>query len=221
MKFIEKNLANQPVSLIKHRQQPHATYRNYYEKDDLREALLHEQGFICCYCMRRIQNAVAQKMVLEHFNPESIYDGSIEGKPNLTLDYENILASCTGGDKGHKKQFHCDESKRNFEITLSPTNPVMMEKIKFDGLGRIFTNDDVLNADIEILNLNNQSLVRERQVILEGLKKQINKESKGKNITKSFLTASLKEWENRVENQYRPLCQVAIYYLRKKMKNAI
>ena len=194
---------------------------NYYEKDDLREALLHEQGFICCYCMRRIQNAVAQKMVLEHFKPESIYDGSIEGKPNLTLDYENILASCTGGDKGHKKQFHCDESKRNFEITLSPINPVMMEKIKFDGLGRISTNDDVLNADIEILNLNNQSLVRERQVILEGLKKQINKESKGKNITKSFVTASLKEWENRVDNQYRPLCQVAIYYLRKKMKAAV
>ena len=121
MKFIEKNLSNQPVSLVKHRQQPHATYDGYREKDDLREALLQEQGFICCYCMRRIQNALVLKMVLEHFNPQNLYDGTIEGKPNLTLDYNNILASCTGGEKGHKKQYHCDEAKSHFEITLCPT----------------------------------------------------------------------------------------------------
>ena len=67
MKFIEKNVSNQPIPLVRHRQQPHATYNNYYEKNDLREALLNEQGFICCYCMRRIQEGVASKMVLEHF----------------------------------------------------------------------------------------------------------------------------------------------------------
>ena len=221
MKFIQKNLSNQPISLIKHRQQPFATYSDYREKDDLREALLHEQGFICCYCMRRIQIAVARKMILEHFSPESIYNGSIKGKSDLTLDYNNILASCTGGEKGHKKQYHCDEAKSHFEITLCPTNQAMMDKIKFDGSGRIFTDDVQLDADIKVLNLNNQSLVRERQVILDVLKKKINKASSGKSISKSFLTSELKEWERRENNMYRPFCQVAIYYLSKRIKAII
>ena len=141
-----------------------------------------------------------------------------EGKPNLTLDYNNILASCTGGEKGHKKQQHCDESKRNSEITLNPTNRTMMDKIKFDSSGRIFTDDAQLDADIEVLNLNNQDLVRERQVVLDVLKKKISKASIGKTISKSFLTMALKDWESRENNRYRPLCQVAIYYLSKKVK---
>ena len=221
MKFIEKNLSNQPNSLVKHRQQPHATYNNYYEKNDLREALLNEQGFICCYCMRRIQNAIALKMILEHFNPESIYNGTIDGKPNLTLDYNNILASCTGGEKGHKKQYHCDEAKRNFEITLCPTNRTMMDKIKFDSSGRIFTDDVELDADIKVLNLNNQSLARERQAILDFLKNRISKVSSGKTVSKSFLTSELKEWEKRKNNEHRSFCQVAIYYLSKRIKAII
>ncbi len=221
MKFIAKNLSTQPASLVKHRQQPNATYDNYREKDDLREALLNEQGFICCYCMRRIQNAIAVKMVLEHFKPQNLYDGTIDGKPNLTLDYDNILASCTGGEKGYKKQYHCDEAKRNRVITLCPTNRTMMEKIKFDGLGNIFTDDNELNADIKVLNLNNQDLVRERKVVLDVVKKKISKASSGKTLSKSFLTTELKGWESRHNNAYRPLCQVAIYYLGKKIKMSI
>ena len=49
MKHITKG--QEPQSLIRHRKQPHSDYDNYTEKDELREALLAEQGGICCYCM--------------------------------------------------------------------------------------------------------------------------------------------------------------------------
>jgi hypothetical protein len=51
MKWIEKNLKNEPKSLRLHRQKSVSNYDNYAEKDDLRRALLEEQGYLCCYCM--------------------------------------------------------------------------------------------------------------------------------------------------------------------------
>ena len=86
MKLIDKKLKNQPASLKRHLKTPHHNYENYDKKDELRLALLKEQGFICCYCMRRIQEAMEKKMKIEHFKAFSIYNGTNE-KPNLTLNY--------------------------------------------------------------------------------------------------------------------------------------
>ena len=52
----------------------------------LREALIKEQGKICCYCMRRIYNNSAH---IEHFFPQ-------ESFRDMDLTYENMFASCNG-----------------------------------------------------------------------------------------------------------------------------
>ena len=52
----------------------------------LREALINEQGKICCYCMRRIYNNSAH---IEHFFPQ-------ESFRDMDLTYENMFASCNG-----------------------------------------------------------------------------------------------------------------------------
>lgn len=59
-----------------------------YSKNELKETLINEQGAICCYCGKRIEND--HRSVLEHLNPKSIYKDS-------TYDYTNLLASCDGG----------------------------------------------------------------------------------------------------------------------------
>jgi hypothetical protein len=53
MKRITKQ--SEPRSLVEHRSQTNADYDNYSDKDKLRESLLREQGYICCYCMSRIK----------------------------------------------------------------------------------------------------------------------------------------------------------------------
>ena len=53
-------------------------------KQALEDALLEEQGYICCYCGRKIERG---KMAVEHFKPKSIHKSS-------TFDYTNLMASC-------------------------------------------------------------------------------------------------------------------------------
>jgi uncharacterized protein (TIGR02646 family) len=64
-----------------------------YSKAKLRKSLLEDQGYICCYCGKRIEND--SKTPIEHLNPKSTYK-------NRTYDYINLLASCNGGSS-HKR----------------------------------------------------------------------------------------------------------------------
>ena len=45
----------EPASLTAHRLTLHSGYDNYAQKQDLRDALVGEQGALCCYCMGRIR----------------------------------------------------------------------------------------------------------------------------------------------------------------------
>lgn len=55
-------------------------------KQDIRQALLDEQYFLCAYCMRRIENEELH-MNIEHWSPLS------KDKDNA-LNYRNFLAVC-------------------------------------------------------------------------------------------------------------------------------
>jgi uncharacterized protein (TIGR02646 family) len=66
-----------------------------YSKAELRKSLLEDQGYICCYCGKRIEND--SRTPIEHLNPKSIYK-------NRTYDYINLLASCDG-ESSHKIHF--------------------------------------------------------------------------------------------------------------------
>ena len=59
----------------------------------LKESLLDEQGHICCYCGVRIFND--HNTIFEHLYPRN------KKLPyrNKMYDYNNILASCIGGQK--------------------------------------------------------------------------------------------------------------------------
>ena len=60
----------------------------YFSKEELREILGNEQGWICCYCGQRIKNN--HTTIVEHLEPKSI-------NKRLTFDYKNLYASCRGG----------------------------------------------------------------------------------------------------------------------------
>jgi hypothetical protein len=61
MRYIDKTKSREPRSLTKYRTQADSAsktiFDDYEDKDELRKALLKEQGFICCYCMQRIKGA--------------------------------------------------------------------------------------------------------------------------------------------------------------------
>ncbi|CAN1211148.1 hypothetical protein TUMEXPCC7403_13185 [Tumidithrix helvetica PCC 7403] len=214
MKHILKN-KTEPSSLIEYRSTPNATYSGYHVGSDLRQSLLKEQGYICCYCMQGITEA---NMKVEHFKPQKTH-------PHLQLNYSNMLGACKGlGIKGSQ---HCDTSKGNHEISLDPTNFMRnCEKIlKYSSNGRIYAGDSIIDNNpvidrdlCKILNLNLQSLCDERRAILKALQKGLEIKSPSKSATIPLLKQKLKEWSSKdSQGRYRAYCQVAIFYLQKRI----
>ena len=76
MKFIVKG--NEPAAWKSYRETSGVDFDAIPE---LKEALLNEQGYICCYCMNGIKE---DNMKVEHYKPRSIY-------PALKMDYTNLL----------------------------------------------------------------------------------------------------------------------------------
>lgn len=62
----------------------------FSEKADLKQALLEDQGAICCYCGKRIKNDLNTR--IEHIQPKDTYK-------HLTFEFTNLLVSCQGGTK--------------------------------------------------------------------------------------------------------------------------
>lgn len=144
MRMIVKG--EEPRSLTQHRLQDNSNYNSYYEKDDLRMALVREQKGLCCYCTNRIRPE-STKMKIEHWKCQANYS-------DLQLDYSNLLGSCHGITDFCK---HCDTGKGNQDLIWNPANVThrIEDRIRYLNDGTIEGISDEFNRQInEILNLN-------------------------------------------------------------------
>lgn len=147
MIYIQKKKA--PDSLTAYRKQAYA-YFDGCNKEDIRECLLMEQGYLCAYCMRRIDRG---HMKIEHWYPE---DDLTESEK---LEYGNMLGTCTGHIEGQRgKEDTCDTHKGNTIITVNPCNKNTLRKIKYrSSTGEIYSEDSEIQKDLnETLNLNSR-----------------------------------------------------------------
>ena len=72
------------------------------QKKIVHEALLAEQGWVCCYCGRGIAQHDSH---IEHFRPQ-------ETAPQLALAFENLFASCIR-EREPGAPLHCGHGKGN------------------------------------------------------------------------------------------------------------
>jgi hypothetical protein len=63
--------------------------------------------------------------------------------------------------------------------------------------------------------LNLEHLRKERKKIIEIYQKIFQKE---KNVTKALLQKEINQWEKVTDGRLKPFCQVAIYYLQRKLR---
>lgn len=210
MIYIQKK--SEPKSLLEYRANKSKladiTYGNFRNKDDLRDALLEEQGHICAYCMQRITK---EKMKIEHFACQT-------DNEDLQLDYNNMLGCCMGGH-GKEHQFqHCDTRKQDGIIKFSPSNPndKYSLKISYDRNGVINSEDVEFNEELnKILNLNLEFLKNNRKAVLEQLYESF-KRIKGI-ATKKDCEEILLKFSTPSNGKLPPYCGVAIYYINKKI----
>lgn len=207
MRTILKGAA--PNSLTQHRQQQHADYDNYQDKDGLRQALVAEQRGICCYCQSRIR-ATPEDMKIEHWQCQADF-------PALQLDYRNLLGACTGGEGRPAKHQHCDTSKGNQPLGFSVCDAAhpIERQIRFLGDGRIEASDTQVGAAIEhVLNLNEARLVANRKATLDGF---IQRLPRGQKLDPA---RELPKWDGSQAGDLPPFAQVIVYWLNKRLGRA-
>ena len=130
----------------------------------LREALIKEQGKICCYCMRRIYNNSAH---IEHFFPQ-------ESFRDMDLTYENMFASCNGEATIILDDEHCGHRKNNWfrDDMLSPTDAEVEKVFKYSANGKISAvrnrpSSNVAQDMIHNLGLDSFHLERDRKQAIQ------------------------------------------------------
>ena len=176
-------------------------------KDNIRASLKEEQGYICCYCMSRVEFPNSK---IEHFKPRSLFRGQ-------QLEYSNLFVACLGGEGGGKNKQHCDTKKGNDALNYIDLFSSVENDIEYHKDGLIFSTN--INIDDEInsvLNLNYDILKENRKEALEQL--MIDLKKLGFSIPN--LQRTLKKYKHKnAKGKYRPFCEMVVYFLNKKLKS--
>ncbi len=137
------------------------------EKRELHEALIQEQGDICCYCGMRITRESSH---IEHLKPQSSTD------LDLSVEYTNLLASCQR-EREPKKPIHCGVAKDDWydeNLFVSPLNPDCTDFLIYTDDGQIMETDtpDKKDAALETMKrlcLNIPKLTAMRGEVIKNL----------------------------------------------------
>lgn len=212
MLYIQKG--REPRSLTRYRKQQFAYFDGYTDKDDIRNQLLEEQGFLCAYCMRRIS---IDKMKIEHWYPEDKLTDAER------LDYGNMLAACEGHKEGTKgSDDTCDTHKANTEIKVNPTCKETLEKVMYKtSTGEIYSQDEDIQKDLNItLNLNSDKhmLKLNRKTTLDSAIIEMRRLQQNGSWSQSFVKNMLKQYqEKNSEGKKKEYAGIVVWYLQKKL----
>ncbi len=115
------------------------------EKAAVKTALMEEQGYICCYCERRLSERDSH---IEHFKPQS--DPAVD-----PLDYQNLLCSCQNQLKKGEPR-HCGNLKEDWfdeNLLVSPMSEECEQSFTFHHDGTIHPSNGNQKAKTTIKKL--------------------------------------------------------------------
>ncbi len=124
-------------------------------KRDVKNALIIEQGGICCYCERKLNYEDSH---IEHLSPQCNDEGQ--------LDFQNMLCSCQKHLK-KKEPLHCGNSKGADEIPITPLENNCEIRFTFTADGQIEHTCQDSKETIKILQLNIDKLINLRRNAIE------------------------------------------------------
>jgi uncharacterized protein (TIGR02646 family) len=175
------------------------------EKAAVRISLLSEQGYICCYCCRSVEQRNSH---IEHLAPQSKTD--LES----SVDYTNMLASC--GRDTNKPEYcwpeYCGNKKGDLAIGVSPLQANCEEFFNYSSTGEILPTANNLahqkdaKTTIEVLGLNHYDLTQGRIQALEALQGIMTQEE-------AELLAQDCQKMN-AQGRYQPFCNAVLYFLK-------
>ena len=200
-------------------------------KAQLHDVLLKEQGYICCYCGRRISSRHSH---IEHLKPQS-KSRSPSSYAHLVVTYSNLLASCNGYTEEQESEYEeklkqnrdtpglaqefCGAKKGEWyddNLTVSPLIENCAEYFTYTAAGEIRPaniDEKAAHETIIRLGLNNEKLIREREEVIKKTLKHI--------LTKQFSSQQLQkliQGYDKLDNrgEYVRFCAAVLYYLKQE-----
>lgn len=164
MKKIIKNQEPQQLSNWKAHGNTSWTQLTRSLKGVIHDALLREQGYICCYCESFVTSSDSH---VEHFRPRSVY-------PAKEVDYQNLHCSCLR-QLSRRQQRHCGHGKGNWfdeQRIVSPLQNGCDRRFIFNDQGEIAArnaNDLAAKETITRLGLNLPKLISLRAAAVDAL----------------------------------------------------
>lgn len=156
MKYIQKR--QEPVEFTQWKAQASDDWKPDYDgmhsdiKNRVKKVLMEEQGYICCYCERRLEERDSH---IEHLRPQDPYGDD-------QLNYQNMLCSCLQNTKP-KEPLHCGTLRGNWydERYISPLEPGCETRFEYTEAGEIKPrkDDQAAETTIDKLGLNIDKLI--------------------------------------------------------------
>lgn len=132
------------------------------EKEAVKNSLMAEQGYICCYCERRLLDNDSH---IEHLKPQS--DPGVD-----PLDYDNMVCSCQDQLKKGEPR-HCGNLKEDWfddHLFVSPLDANCENQFAYThdgGIQAFPENNTAADKTIEKLGLNIPKLIDLRKKAIE------------------------------------------------------
>ncbi|MGG6270297.1 retron system putative HNH endonuclease [Leptolyngbya sp. AN03gr2] len=231
MRYVKKN--REPSSLTQYRKtadpKSETIFDDYPDKETLRQSLLKEQGYLCCYCLRRVTGQLnyltgKPNTRIEHWAPQSLYNGKRDGQPDLRLNYRNLLAACSGNENSESKDYHCDVLKGNQEITLDPTQKNCETKVYYSSSGEIRSSDAQIQQEFGtvdsrgILNLNSQTFRENRSAALMATIEKLRQQAPTGTWSKALIEKAIQKVSQRDrDNAHLEYFPYIVFHLQKRL----
>lgn len=220
--MIEIKKSKEPKELLEYRLMDYSSYKDMPStiKTVVLESLMEEQGHLCAYCMRRIPVKKGYpKATIEHLNPQNAI--TEEEK----LNYRNMIAVCPGNrSAADNNDKSCDAFRGSLHVseqrlTVNPLNAVTLKAIKYKGNGIIYSDDPIINADLDKkLNLNCKamSLPECRASALKALQEHVMKDHPGRSASNEYFRRLLEKYTRENSNK-TPYVGILIKWLESKI----
>jgi uncharacterized protein (TIGR02646 family) len=158
MRYITKG--QEPPELgVWRRQHQNACYRDLDTsptgktiRQDIRQAALKEQFYLCAYCCKTIDDT----------NSNNEHIASQHTTPRQSLDFNNIVASCTTPAR-------CNQARGHQALPLTPLMPECESELKFYLSGKVIGNTARATEAIKVLALDSAALRGARKQLLDAL----------------------------------------------------
>lgn len=198
------------------------------DKSKLRATMYTEQGRLCVYCERRLQEAPPFPRI-DHWRPLSL-------NHDVALHWKNLYVCCPSNDT-------CDGSKGDRALKCDPADQdlpwpteLLYERVLgFTSGGEMYVRKDVTAADATlqalrlaiggppdaadrqegVLNLNHPALVAARKAAIDSEKTRIEKDFAGKTAMPS--DRERRAAELLAEDPLRPFVSARTCYLRRRL----